>query len=570
MREVRCDKFIELLEESKRFEAPTLNVLVSKFNQDHSGLMLEIIEKGYARAQDVGELWARANGTTFVNPLSMRINVEEEKRIPLEMAKRIKAIGLYEFKGFLTVAMDDPTNRQLVESLERFLQLRISPVFALTEDIERAIDLHYNTELSFDEALKELESYAAIQSLAKDDREALNRLVEANALVDITNRIFLAAFKRRASDIHIEPQKRFSRIRLRVDGRLRELVVVPKNIHQALLVRIKFISELDIADTLMPQDGRFTLEVGSFQQDFRISTCPGIHGEKAVLRVLGQAGRRGLPTFDELLFSKPNLLRFRDTLANPNGIFIVTGPTGSGKTTTLYSALDYLNDNERNIMTIENPVEYQLPGVNHFEVSYKRGLNFATILRSALRQDPDIILVGEVRDAETAAIATEAALTGHLVLTTLHTNSALQAVLRLVEIGVEPHMVAPALNGVLSQRLVGRICEHCKEAYQPKHEILAQYFTKESLDYPASFYRGRGCPQCNKTGFNGRIAIHELVEVSEEMRELIAQSAPLSAIEREARRIGFKSLREDGLKKALLGFTTLEEIERVSNPEYAS
>jgi len=567
MREIKSEKFVELVEQTKQVEPATLTALSSKHRNDHSGLLLELVEKGYLRKQSAGELWARALGITYVDPLSIRVACEGDSEIPPEMAKRIKALSLYEFGGYITMAMEDPTNRQLVESLERYLQRRVSPVFAMPEDIDHAIELHYQTDMSFDEALRQLEAFTQGESAAKEDREALLELVKSNALVDMTNRLFLSAFKQRASDIHIEAHKEFAKIRLRVDGHLRELVTLPKKVQHALLVRIKFLSQLDIADTRLPQDGRFTLELGPFSQNFRVSTLPGLNGEKAVIRLLGQAGAKGIPNFDELFFARSNLKAFRRAVSKPNGVFIVTGPTGSGKTTTLYSALDYLNDRERNIMTIEDPVEYQLPGVNHFEVKRKAGLDFARVLRAALRQDPDVILIGEIRDMETAKIATEAALTGHLVLTTLHTNNAIQAVLRLIEIGVDPFMVSPAINGVMSQRLVGRICENCKEAYHPKREVLLEYFREDSL-CEASFYRGRGCKTCHKTGFSGRVAIHEIVEISEEIRNLISSRAPLNEIAKAAKRVGYRSLREDALKKALVGVTTLEEVQRVTLPEY--
>lgn len=457
-----------------------------------------------------------------------------------------------------------------MESLERFLQKRVSPVFGHADDISHAIEITYQSNISFDEALKTLEAYTKGKSIAAEQRDTLLELVENNALIELANHIIYNAFKQRASDIHIEAHKDHGKVRFRVDGHLRDVVELPKQAHTALMVRMKFVSELNIADTRLPQDGRFTVEVGTFSQNFRISTCPGLHGEKAVIRLLGQAGKKGLPNFDELLFAKSNMKCFRTAITKPNGIFIVTGPTGSGKTTTLYSALDYLNDRDRNIMTIENPVEYQLPGVNHFEVRHNIDLDFNTILRSALRQDPDVILVGEIRDLETAKIATEAALTGHLVLTTLHTNSATQAILRLVEMGVDPYMVAPSLNGVLSQRLVGQVCESCKESYQPKPELLRKYFKADSIDPQIPFYRGRGCKQCAHTGFKGRLGVHEIIEISEHMRELISTRAPFTEIQREAKRLGLKSLREDGLKKALIGLTTLEEIERVTVPEYQS
>lgn len=570
MREIKSHKFIELIEKSEKIDQVTLTSLANKHNDDHSGLLLEIVEKGYMRKDIAGELWARAMGCTFVDPLSMTICCEEENQIPVDMAKRIKAIGLYEFDGYVTLAMEDPTNRQLIESLERFLQKRVSPVFAIPDDIDVAIEQHFQTEQSFDEALRQLEN--ATQDFSEDtnDKDAMLKLVESNALVDLTNRIFYAAFKQNASDIHIEAHKEFGIIRFRVDGQLRELARIPKKVHTTVIVRIKFVCELDISDTRLPQDGRFAMDIGPFEQNFRVSTLPGLNGEKAVIRLLGSAGDKNLPTFEDMLFCKSNLKRLRNAVAKPNGIFIVTGPTGSGKTTTLYSCLDYLNDPESNIMTIEDPVEYQLEGINHFEVKHKVGLDFKRVLRAALRQDPDIILVGEIRDTETAKIAVEAALTGHMVLSTLHTNNALQAVMRLVEIGVDPYMVSPALNGVMSQRLARRICDSCKEAYIPKQEVLEKYFLPGTILKDHMFHRGKGCGKCHKTGYKGRVALHEIVEISEEIRDHIANSSPLNEIHKAAKKVGYATLREDALKKALMGFTTLDEVERITLPEYVT
>lgn len=568
MREIRSDKFITLIEETGKIEPEAMSAMMSKYKNDHGGLLSEIVDKGFVRRELAGELWARAIGSTFVDPMSIDITCQGDRKLPLDMAKRIKAIPLYEFDGYITLAMEDPMNRQLVESLERFLQYRISPVFALPDDIERAIDLHYSSDLSFDDALAELEALSKGCDLATMNGEQLIQMVESSELANIANRIFITAFNQDASDIHLESHKDGGLLRFRVNGRLRDIVHLPAKVNNALIVRIKFLAEMDIANSITPQAGRFTMEVASFERKFRISTCPGLHGEKVVIRPLGKAGPRGVLTFDQLFLAKSNLKRFRSAISKPNGIYIVTGPTGSGKTTTLYSALDYLNDRERNIVTIEDPVEYQLPGVNHFEVNHQAGLDFKAILRSALRQDPDIILVGEIRDVETAKIAIEAALTGHLVLTTLRTNNAIQAILRLTEIGVDPYRVAPSINGVMSQRLVGRICENCKEAYTPSDETLKRYFLPDTIR-SATLYRGRGCKSCNMSGFSGRIAIHEVIEISEEMRGMISNQASAFELQKAANKIGCMSLRADALKKALLGMTTLEEVERATTAEYS-
>ncbi len=567
MRAIKSEKFLSLVEASEKIEPETLSSIANKYKDNHSNLLLEIVDKGYLRSDVAGELWARAIGSTFVDPMAINITCDGEKTLPLEMAKRVKAIPLYEFNGYITLAMEDPMNRQIVESLERYLQYRVSPVFALPQDIEQAIGLHYNADLSFDSALEELEVLSAGGDLSTMDGEKLIKMVESSELVHLTTRMFITAFKQDASDIHLESHKGSGLLRFRVNGHLRDIVHLPEKVKNAMLVRIKFLAEMDIANALTPQDGRFSMEVAAFQQDFRISTCPGLHGEKIVIRLLGQAGQKGVPTFDQLFLAKSNLKRFRNAVSKPNGLYIVTGPTGSGKTTTLYSALDYLNDRDRNIMTIEDPVEYQLPGVNHFEVNNKSGRDFKSLLRSALRQDPDIILVGEIRDAETAKIATEAALTGHLVLTTLHTNNAIQAILRLTEIGVDPFMVAPSINGVMSQRLVGRICESCKESYTPNEDVLNKYFEPGTAKN-AMFFRGRGCNSCRNTGISGRVAIHEVLEISEEMRSMISNSDPLDKLQLAAKEIGCMSLRVDALKKAILGLTTIEEVEKATVPEY--
>ncbi len=567
MREIKSEKFLQLVEETEKIEPETLSAMANKYKDNHSALLLEIVDKGYLRSDVAGELWARAIGSTFVDPMSINISCDGERTLPLDMAKRVKAIPLYEFNGYITLAMEDPMNRQIVESLERYLQYRVSPVFALPQDIEQAIGLHYNTDLSFDSALEELEVLSNGGDLSAMDGEQLIKMVESSELVHLTNRMFITAFKQNASDIHLESHKGSGLLRFRVHGHLRDIVHLPEKVKNAMLVRIKFLAQMDIANALTPQDGRFSMEVAAFEQNFRISTCPGLHGEKIVIRLLGQAGQKGVPSFDQLFLAKSNLKRFRNAVSKPNGLYIMTGPTGSGKTTTLYSALDYLNDRDRNIMTIEDPVEYQLPGVNHFEVNHQAGRDFKSILRSALRQDPDIILVGEIRDVETAKIATEAALTGHLVLSTLHTNNAIQAILRLTEIGVDPFMVAPSINGVMSQRLVGRICESCKEAYVPNEEVLSKYFLPGTTRN-ATLYRGRGCSSCRNTGISGRVAIHEVLEVSEEMRSMISNSAPLDKLQNAAREIGCMSLRVDALKKAILGLTTIEEDEKTTVPEY--
>jgi type IV pilus assembly protein PilB len=373
----------------------------------------------------------------------------------------------------------------------------------------------------------------------------------------------------RATDVHMEAQETHCRIRFRIDGNLREILTYSRKLHRALLSRVKIICNLNIAESRFPQDGRFAMQVGSQTANFRVSTIPSAYGEKAAIRILAMAGKKSMMTLEKMMVSQTILEPLRRLVQNPSGIIFVTGPTGSGKTTTLYAALHEINTPDRNISTIEDPVEITMPGVNQSQVNHNIDLKFATILRALMRQDPDVILVGEIRDLETAKIATEAALTGHIVFATLHTTTAPQAIVRLLEIGVEPFMVAPSVIGVLAQRLAARICDACKEAYYPSRETLQRYFKDEGLA-EVPFFRGRGCGACRHTGYRGRIAFHELVLVTEEVRTLISEGRSVQEISRAAAKVGYKPLRYDGLKKVLLGLTTIEEIENNTSFEWAT
>jgi type IV pilus assembly protein PilB len=399
--------------------------------------------------------------------------------------------------------------------------------------------------------------------------EKLASLAENNALIQILDEIIYFAIRERATDIHVEPQETHCRIRFRIDGNLREILTYSRKLHRALLSRVKILCNLNIAETRFPQDGRFSMPVGSSLANFRVSTLPSAYGEKAVVRILAMTGKKSMVTLDKMMMSQAILQPFKRVIQSPSGIIFVTGPTGSGKTTSLYSALHEINKPDINIATIEDPVEIQLPGVTQSQVNPNIDLKFSTILRALMRQDPDVILIGEIRDLETAKIATEAALTGHIVFATLHTNNAPQAIVRLIEIGVEPYMVAPSMIAVLAQRLAARICEACKEAYYPSRDVLRKYFHDEGLtDVP--FYRGRGCPACRHTGYKGRIAFHELVLITEEVRTLISERRSVQEITRAAAKVGYKPLRYDGLKKVLLGLTTIEEIDQTTSFEWAT
>lgn len=564
----RVETFLGRLKETPNFVGEEELRSICEHHGDGPELVQAVIDAKLAGKDDACRFWADAMNVAYVDPLVSVITDDAIEKIPIEVAKKTKAIGLYIFNGVLTVAMASPDDQETAKRLGQIARMPVSPVFALPREVEDSIAIHYSNEDRLEDSLGQLERSSLFDNpeLAADK---LLQLAENNALVQILDDIMYYAMRERATDIHIEAQEINSRIRFRVDGNLREILAFSRKLHKALISRIKILCNLDIAETRIPQDGRFSLPIGTQTANFRVSTIPSAYGEKAVIRILAMSGKKSMITLEKMMMSQSILQPFKRLIQNPNGIIFVTGPTGSGKTTTLYSALHEINTPELNISTIEDPIEIQLPGVTQSQVNASIDLKFATLLRALMRQDPDAILIGEIRDLETAKIATEAALTGHIVFATLHTNSAPQAITRLIEIGVEPYMVAPSVIGVLAQRLAARICENCKEAYTPSRETLAKYFKEDGLT-DVTFYRGRGCPKCRGTGYKGRVAIHELVLITEEIRALISEERSVQEITRAAAKVGYKPLRYDGLKKVLLGLTTITEIEQNTSFEWAT
>jgi len=564
----QSNRFVEQIRELPNFDfGSELDALV-KQHAGTVGLVQAIVDAKYTSKDDACRLWADSINVAYVDPFASVTTDEAVQKLPLEIAKKVRAIGLYVIHGVLTTAMATPNDADLVKRLGQIAQIPISPVFALPRDVEDAILIQYSSEKNLEESLSELERSNIFDQpdLAADKLAAL---ADSDSLIKILDEVIYYALRERATDLHIEPQEAQSRIRFRIDGNLREILTYSRKLHRAIISRLKILAQLNIAESRFPQDGRFSLPIGSTTANFRLSSIPTQYGEKIVLRILAMSGKKTMLTLDKMMVSQTILQPFKRLIQNPNGIIFVTGPTGSGKTTTLYSALHEINKPDINISTIEDPVEIQLAGVTQSQVNSHIDLKFSTILRSLLRQDPDVILIGEIRDLETAKIATEAALTGHIVFATLHTNTAAQAIIRLLEIGVEPYMVAPSVIGVLAQRLAARICENCKEPYQPTRDTLRKYFQDEGLtDVP--FFRGRGCSSCRGTGYKGRIAFHEMVLVTEEIRTLISEGKSVQEITRAATKVGFKPLRYDGLKKVLLGLTTIEEIEANTSFEWAS
>ena len=568
MENPKNNSFLERIRALPNFDyAGEVASLSSRYGESLQ-LLQAVIDEKFLPKDDACRYWGDAMNVAYVDPFASIITDEAIEKIPSEVARKVKAIGLYVLNNVLTVALATPNDSELIRRLGHIVQMPISPVFALPREIEDAISIHYCTEKGLEESLSELER-SSLFDRPEMAGEKLADLAENNALVQIMDEIIYFAMRERATDVHMEAQETHCRIRFRVDGNLREILTYSRKLHRALLSRVKIICNLNIAETRFPQDGRFAMQVGSQMANFRVSTIPSSYGEKAVIRILAAIGKKSMLTLDKMMMSQTILQPFRRLVQNPSGIIFVTGPTGSGKTTTLYSALHEINTPERNISTIEDPVEIAMPGITQSQVNHNIDLKFSTILRSLMRQDPDVILVGEIRDLETASIATEAALTGHIVFATLHTTTAPQAIVRLLEIGVAPFMVAPSVIGVLSQRLAARICDACKEAYYPSRETLQRYFKDEGLT-EVPFFRGRGCPACRHTGYKGRVAFHELVLVTEEVRTLISEGRSVQEITRAAAKVGYKPLRYDGLKKVLLGLTTIDEIENNTSFEWAT
>jgi type IV pilus assembly protein PilB len=516
------------------------------------------IQYGYLDRDSGGELLGQAIGRTYVNLGKTLFQDEVIAKVPLEFAQPLKLIPLYKLGAAVTVAMVDPVDAKAIQGVANFLAAPVSAVFSFPDEIESALLVKYQSAVNLDKLVTSFDFTPYLQADLTDEK--LAKLVESKQMVEMGESLLLLALKERASDIHIEPKKNDLLIRFRVDGMMRDRMVLPRNMALPLISRFKITSGMDITERRIPQDGRLKFSLPLKPVDVRVSSLPTLHGEKLVMRVLGSLFSGTMLNLERLDIVPEVLTRLKQVIQQPNGILFVTGPTGSGKTTTLYAALNFINKPDINVVTIEDPVEYELPTISQVQINDRMGRTFQAVLRAVLRQDPDIILVGEIRDAETARIATQAALTGHLVLTTLHTNDAIQASTRLIDMGVERFMVAPSLIGVLNQRLVRRICEFCKIEYQPDARYLERFFTwRKGFKLPP-FFRGEGCERCGGTGFHGRIGIHEFLNVTHRLRDALLAQRDYNELRAVALREGFKEMRYDGFKKALRGLTTIEEV----------
>ncbi|MGE7119993.1 GspE/PulE family protein [Peribacillus sp. NPDC046944] len=510
-----------------------------------------LLQKGYITEQQLIEVLEFQLGIPHVSLYRYPFDSNIFSLISEDMAKRNLMIPLKKEGEKLYVAMADPMDFYAIDDLRLSTGFQIEPAIATKDDILRAIAKHYTDE----DGLEEL-----MVTLNRDVNNQEETVDQDSPVVRLVNQLLSNAVTHKASDIHIDPQEKKLVVRYRVDGVLRLEKVLPKNMQNVLIARIKIMAKLDITEHRVPQDGRIKVNLGHHPVDLRVSTLPTIFGEKIVLRILDLGNK--LNDLKQLGFNKLNLQRFESMIAQPNGIVLITGPTGSGKSSTLYAALNQLNTEEVNIITIEDPVEFQLEGVNQIQVNTNVGMTFATGLRSILRQDPNIIMVGEIRDKDTVEVAIRASLTGHLVLSTIHTNDSLGTITRLIDMGVEPFLVASSLSGIMAQRLVRKVCRDCVEKQEPsKREI--DIFAKRGMKIE-SINRGRGCTSCNMTGYKGRIALQEILVINDEMRKLIMNGERLNKLREVAMKYKTIFLMDDGLLKVKQGLTTTEEILRVA------
>jgi type IV pilus assembly protein PilB len=523
-------------------------------------LLRHLVVSGRVSRRDGLRLWGEGFGTSGIDVHDTLVDRAVLLLLPRSFAEKHQVMLVYKLGDRVTAVAAAPANTAVIAEAERLAGARLSVMTALPDELAEAIQLHYPVV----DDLIQLESRVQDRAGPRDDSEkSLREDAQSTEVTQMVDTMLGLSVKEQASDVHIEPRETDLLVRFRIDGILRDHVTMAPEIHSRLMSRLKLMAGMDIAERRKPQDGRVRLPLAGGALEFRASTVPTRFGEKMVLRSLAKGGGSSIPDLEQLDFDADNLATLRRLVQSDSGILLATGPTGSGKTTALFSTLKAVDGVGLNILTAEEPIEYVLPRATQVAVNRAVGLGFPEILRAFMRQDPDVILLGEIRDLETAQVAAEAALTGHLVLSTLHANSALQAMTRLLQLGVPGYMIGPALLGVLAQRLVARICAACKVAYTPSRDLLERDFEFNG-DPDVSYYRGSGCAECNGTGFRRRIGIHELAVPTPELRGLLIEGAPLTRLAEAAARGGFRPLRYDGLKKVLRGLTTIEQIEDLS------
>jgi type IV pilus assembly protein PilB len=531
---------------------------------NHQKLLGEVlIELRICSEDQICEALAEAYGVPYARVSPKVADPKAIEMLPKEFLEKHSILPLFLVEGTLTVAVPEPANVFLIEEIERLAGYPVQVVAATTHDIRATIQAYLPSENVFviDDIIDDVkpEEFSLIERQVEDISD-LEQMAGDSPVIKLVNYCIYNAVKDGASDIHVEPGDNLLRVRYRIDGRLTEKLRPPWAMHAAIASRIKIMAGLDISERRLPQDGGIHVMMEKRPIDLRVSTMPGKYGEKVVVRIIDN--EKASVSLEKLGFGYDTLKQWRKLITLPNGILLVTGPTGSGKTSTLYASLQEMNNPDVNICTVEDPVEYALAGINQFQVNEKAGFTFAGALRSLLRQDPDVVMVGEIRDSETAKIATQAAMTGHLVLTTLHTNDAPSSITRLFNLGVEPYLVGASLAGVLAQRLVRKLCQTCKEAYAPT--INEKRMLEKFGASVETLYRPKGCPRCRNLGYHGRLGIYELLPIDDRLNERISQGAPLNEIRDLARELDLKTLRCDGVEKVKAGITTLEEVYRVT------
>ncbi|MEW6553172.1 MAG: ATPase, T2SS/T4P/T4SS family [Actinomycetota bacterium] len=554
MQKPKKEKLGQILIKNRIITEEQLDEALQRQGETGESLGRVLIDMKMVSEGALTSILARQIGLKYADLANFDVDISACSLVDAEVARRYTLIPVGFNDDRLLVAMADPTNVFALDDIRIMTGMQIEPMVATKEDIVAAINRYCHSdsgvELSGDDFLK--------AETVETDEEA-----EADnaPIVKYVNLLISEAVNDRASDVHIEPMEHDVRVRFRIDGVLHEIRKNPKQIHPGVVARIKVMADMNIAEKRLPQDGRASVDIRGKPIDLRVASLPTIHGEKVVLRILDKSA--SLMSLEELGFSEEIMDVYARSFHKPYGTIMVTGPTGSGKTTTLYATLNVLNSIRHNIITVEDPVEYRLPLINQVQVHYKAGLTFSAALRSILRCDPDIVMIGEIRDPESAQIAIESALTGHLVLATLHTNDAPSALTRLLEMGIEPFLIASAVDCVSSQRLARRLCNRCKEAYDPDPAFLERVGFTWNNGYEEVLFRPRGCPACNNTGFKGRVGVYEVLEVTEEIETLVARNAPHVEIAEAARAGGMRTMREEGFIKVMEGETSIEEVLRV-------
>lgn len=554
------EKLSTLLLEENRVSQSQLSLAIDIHKQTGEKLEDVLISKEWISEDGLFEVISKSLNIPFTRLDSTPIDKTIIDTIPLSMARKYKVIPIIKMENELVVAMADPLNLLAIDAIKYYSGCKLLISMAKPKEIDEAINKYYSLKDSMAQVVEDM------KEPEKDLRETaevnISEDSDETSVIKLVNLVLLQAIRDRASDIHFEPDEGIFRIRFRTDGLLHEVFTPPKNLQAMITSRIKIMSDMDVSERRIPQDGRFSLRVDGKEIDIRASILPTVEGEKAVLRILDKAN--SILKLSDMGFHPDILSSWEELIKKTEGIVLITGPTGSGKSTTLYAVLNAINTKDKNIVTVENPVEYKLPLINQVHVNTKAGMTFASALRSILRQDPDIIMIGEIRDQETAEIAIRSALTGHLVFSTLHTNDAPGAIARLIDMELEPFLVESSLIAVLAQRLVRQICPNCKSEFKIEEEALKKLKAPPDIDL-SKVYKGNGCAECNYSGYRKRTSIHELLVADDAIRRMIITGEPTDEIRKKARENGMRTLKEDGLIKVSKGLTTIEEVLRVTS-----